>query len=186
MRSRFVRCALVAGLLAVTPIAGISQQRESNNSSAATVTTDQRAPRHFYKLNFVLKESDGVKVLNERSFTLGIVVSTVRGYTERSTLRAGTRIPVQREKGPDYVDMGVNLDVMPAVEGEDGLEMTVNAEMSSLPTEDTASGTAPAIRQVRASSAVRAPVGKPTIVFTADDPASKHKFELEVTPMRSR
>jgi hypothetical protein len=41
---------------------------------------------------------------------------------------------------------------------------------------------APAVRQVKVRSAVVAPVGKPILVFTADDASSRHRFELEVTP----
>jgi glutamate-1-semialdehyde aminotransferase len=45
---------------------------------------------------------------------------------------------------------------------------------------------APAVRQLKVTGAVLAPIGKPTTVFTADDAASKHRFELEVTPTRAR
>jgi hypothetical protein len=64
--------------------------------------------------------------------------------------------------------------------------MQITSEISSLGTESGVSVTAPAIRQVKVRSAVQAPVGKPTVIFTADDPASKHRFELEVTPTRAR
>ncbi len=79
--------------------------------------------------------------------------------------------------------MGVNLDIR-ADEGPDGLQMQITSEISSAATDSGPAGGAPAIRQVKVRSAVMAPLGKPTTVFTADDPSSKHRFELEITPVR--
>src|SRR5215469_9244172 len=47
------------------------------------------APKHYYRLNYVLKESDEGKVINQRAYT----IPTTAG-DEWSRLRAGTRLPV--------------------------------------------------------------------------------------------
>ena len=37
------------------------------------------------------------------------------------------------------------------------------------------------LRQMRVEEAVLIPVGRPTVVFSGEDPASRHQFQLEVT-----
>jgi len=64
------------------------------------------------------------------------------------------------------------------------LQLEVTAEISSVATE-AASNAAPPIRQLKVKGAVFAPLGKQTLVFTAEDPASRHQFELQVTPVRA-
>ncbi len=171
----FMLAALV--IIAAQPL--LSQV--TDNKSEAGAKSSWQQPKHHYKLNFVLKETDGGNVINQRSFTLGIGASAVRD-SDRASLRAGTRIPLPGEKGIDYVDMGMDIDVYNAVEGPEGLQMHVDTEISSPATEPAPSTGATAIRQIRARSAVLARVSKSTLVFSADDPASKHRFELDVTP----
>ena len=134
----------------------------------------------------MLRETDEGKLLNQRTFTLNISAEPphVGGVPpEWWNVRSGTRVPISGSI--NYLDVGVNLDVR-AEEVPEGLQMQITSEVSSLGTENGAGTSAPAIRQVKVRSAVQAPIGKPIVVFTADDPASKHRFELEVTPMRER
>jgi hypothetical protein len=138
-------------------------------------------PRHFYRLHYVLKETDEGKVINQRTFTLTACTST--GERCSSRLRAGSRFPVSEEKQTNYVDVGVNIDNR-LVEVPDGLEMDVTAEVSSPGTDAGTSGSAPVIRQLRTNSQAIAALAKPTVLFTIDDPASRHRFELEVTASR--
>lgn len=184
MRTRLFFFALVfISLMAAEP--ALSQKSESKSESTASTNAWQQ-PKHHYQLHFVLKETAEGNVINQRGFTLGIGASAVRD-SDRASLRAGTRIPLGAgEKGMEYADIGTDLDVYNAVEGPDGLQMFVNAEISSPTTEPLPNSGPTAIRRVRASSAVLAAVGKPTLVFTADDPASKHKFELDVTAVREQ
>ena len=185
MRNRLVYFVLIVVLLAATPRRALSQQESVSKTTAAA---QQPAPKHYYKLNFVLRETDEGKVVNQRTFTLNISAEPphVGGVPpEWWNVRSGTRVPISGSKDVNYLDVGVNLDVR-AEEVPEGLQMQITSEVSSLGTENGAAASAPAIRQVKVRSAVQAPIGKPTVVFTADDPASKHRFELEVTPMRER
>ena len=185
MRNRLVYFVLIVVLLAATPRRAVSQQESGSKTTAAA---QQPAPKHYYKLNFVLRETDEGKVVNQRTFTLNISAEPphVGGVPpEWWNVRSGTRVPISGSKDVNYLDVGVNLDVR-AEEVPEGLQMQITSEVSSLGTENGAGSSAPAIRQVKVRSAVQAPIGKPTLVFTADDPASKHRFELEVTPMRER
>jgi len=139
-----------------------------------------KPPRHFYKLSYVLKESDEGKVVNQRSFVVSGStgdVNMVERYASR--LRAGSRFPVRDEGKTNYIDVGVNIDNR-LEEVPEGLAMDLTAEISSVATE-TANSNAPVIRQVKTNAQAVVPLNKPFILFTVDDPASHHRFELEVT-----
>jgi hypothetical protein len=187
MRTRLLHFAALAVLLAAPQLA-ISQETPAKqvadvNAKVSPLATP--APKHYYKLSFVLRETDDGKVVNQRSFIMNIAADAPQ--TEKPmwwNLRSGTRVPVADTKGgTTYVDVGVNLD-MHAFDVAEGLQLEVISEISSAGTAIT--NTAPPIRQVKVRSAVMAASGKPTMVFTADDPASQHRFELEVTPLRER
>jgi hypothetical protein len=182
MRTRLVCFAILATLLVTVPRLAFSQQ----DSTAPKAAAQQVAPKHYYKLNFVLRETDEGKVLNQRTFGMDISAEPahVGGIPpDWWNMRSGTRVPFSGSKDVNYIDVGVNLDVR-AEEAPEGLQMQVTSEISSVASETGVGAAAPAIRQLKVRSAVLAPVGKPTVVFTADDAASKHRFELEVTPTR--
>ena len=187
MRTQLLHFAALAVLLAAPQLA-ISQETPAKevadvNAKVSQLTTP--VPKHYYKLSFVLRETDEGKVINQRSFTMNIAADAPQ--TEKPmwwNLRSGTRVPVADTKGgTTYVDVGVNLD-MRAFDVADGLQLEVTSEISSAGTASV--NTAPPIRQVKVRSAIMAAVGKPTVIFAADDPASQHRFELEVTPLREK
>jgi hypothetical protein len=188
MRTRLLHLATIAVLLAAVQRPTMSQETSTQqvaDANAKVLLHDATATKRFYKLNFVLRETDEGRVINQRAFTMNIAADPPLAEKPMWwNLRSGTRVPVADVKGgTTYVDVGVNLDVR-ALDASDGLQLEVTSEISSA---GTASGnTAPPIRQVKVRSAVMAAVGKPTVVFTADDPASQHRFELEVTPARER
>ncbi len=184
MRNRLLYISSLAVLLAAGAMPALAQQ--STNASE-TASSNQPVNWHYYKLNFVLRETDEGKLVNQRAFTLGASLSSSRrGDSDRSSMRAGTRLPFQGEKGTEYLDLGTNLDAYRIMETPEGLEMFVTTEISSVAAEPVTKADQTPIRQVRANSSVLAPVGKATVVFTADDPVSKHRFALEVTPVRER
>jgi hypothetical protein len=184
MRNQLVYFAAIAVLLAATPRLAVSPDSSEPRTPAVT---QPKAPKHYYTLNFGLRETEEGKILNQRSFTLNISAEPphVGGIPpEWWNVRAGTRVPASSSKDLNYIDVGVNLDVR-AEEVPEGLQMQITSEISSVGA-DGGIGAAPAIRQVKVRAAVQTPIGKPTVVFAADDPASKHRFELEVTPTRER
>lgn len=186
MRTRLLHLATIAVLLAAVPRPAMSQETPTQQVAAVKPSQhDAPAPKHFYKLNFVLRETDEGKVINQRAFTMNIAADLpLADKPMWWNLRSGTRVPVADTKGvTNYVDVGVNLDVR-AFDAADGLQLEVTSEISSAGT--VSGNTAPPIRQVKVRSAVLAAAGKPTVVFAADDPASQHRFELEVTPVRER
>lgn len=177
MRTRLLHLVSFAVLLTVAPRLAMSQETPAKTSAGA---------KQYYKLSFVLRETDQGRVLNQRTFTMNIAADAPQTDKPPAwwNLRSGTRVPITDKGITNYIDVGVNLDVR-AVDVAGGLQLELTSEISSAGTE-TGAGGAPPIRQVKVRSAVMAAIGKPTMVFTADDPASQHRFELEVTPVRER
>lgn len=165
-------------LIAAVVLCASAAAQQSAPPAAAT-TNAGSAPRHYYRLNYVLRELDGGKVLNQRSFT-----NTAVSDGQMWKLRSGSRLPVARNNDINYIDVGVNIDNR-LQESDDGLAIEVNADISSA-AESATAGAPPILRQARANCEAVVPIGKPSLLFSMDDPASKHRFELEVTAQREK
>ncbi|HZP23218.1 MAG TPA: hypothetical protein VFB04_07215 [Terriglobales bacterium] len=194
---------LAITLLAAASTVSVAQQNsaaQSRSPEPAEVRgkVDQlanSAPKRYYKLSYVLRESDEGRVLNQRTFivTINPEATNAQGEVKSDprwwSMRAGTRVPLATggtEGGKyNYADFGVNLDSR-GYEVGDAFQLEVSAEISSVATESPSSPGLPLIRMVKVRSAVLARFGQPTVVFTVDDPASKHRFALEVTSTRER
>src|SRR5271157_4074952 len=138
----------------------------SGRSPVATVSTKLRW--------FTTLPSEG-KVVNQRSFVLTVAT----GERPEWHMRAGSRIPIG---GNDVksIDVGVNLDTT-LLDAPDGLLLQTTADISSAGDGATGSGSAPVIRQIRTIAMATIQPNKPSLLFAIDDPASRHRFELEVT-----
>lgn len=193
MRTRFPVVAVLVTLL-ITSWTTLAQQKAEGSGHEPVVTQSEASSsvmhampspaRHYYRLDFVLRETDEGKLVNQRAFTMNVSADPADTH-ERTwwNLRAGTRLPLRDPNGTNYVDVGVNIDLA-ARDADNALQLEVTADVSSVPTEAGAS--TPSFRQLKVKGAVFAPLGKPTLVFTAEDPGSRHQFELQVSPTRTR
>ncbi len=68
MRTRLICFTIMAVLLVAAPRLSVSQQ----DSTASKAAAQQVVPKHYYKLNFILRETDEGKVLNQRTFGMDI------------------------------------------------------------------------------------------------------------------
>lgn len=169
---------LTPGAPAMAPVAPVPPP--------APVRSLQPMVMHFYKLVFTLKELQDGKTENERSYIMNVGTQPEKPWESADwwSLRAGSRIPVTTvNTGLNYIDVGVNLDIR-AQDAPDAVDLIVKTELSA-PAETNSSGAAPALRDVKVRSAVRAPLNKTTVVFTSDS-ISKRQFELDVTPTRQK
>ncbi|HZQ54543.1 MAG TPA: hypothetical protein VFB14_20245 [Bryobacteraceae bacterium] len=132
------------------------------------------------RLDFVLKELDGNKVVNSRSYSVMVELEPTFRGPEYESIRAGNRV---RINGAGDIDVGVNIDTRNAREVPSGLAVSVSASVSDLVpnTETAGAASVPALRQMKWSSDVIVPLRKPTTIFSSDDPTSKHKMQLELT-----
>lgn len=155
-------------------------------AAGTCLAEDSVAPK-FYKLDFTVKEVEGGKVLNARTYS--VMVSAERdGGATSCLIRTGSKVPtVTGGSGVNsqftYIDVGVNIDCRGGVkEVPGGLSLGVNADISSALQEPaTSANLPPIIRQNRWSSNVLVPLKKPTVIFSSDDVASKHQMQLELT-----
>lgn len=147
-----------------------------------------RAPeRKFYHLDFVIKELDSGKTINARAYAMTVATD------ERTSIRSGNKLPVPSEppasppatppafRQYSFVDVGTNIDCAGVTEMQNLLALHVTVEISSVPPESEPQAPGPTIRQVKWSSPVVVPLRKPTVVFSSDDPTSKHQMQLELT-----
>ena len=136
-----------------------------------------------YRLDFALKELDAGKVINTREYTMMMMASNQRGgqgfnYGE---VKAGNRVPIMVEKGPQYIDVGINISANLYQLDSGALMLTSTTEVSSLASGGPGPAAAPVLRSSKANSIVEVPAGKPTLLSSVDDPVSNHRFQLEVT-----
>lgn len=134
-------------------------------------------PSNFYKLEFVIKEVDGSKVLNSRAYTTTVASQDNRGCS----IRTGSKVPVQTSAGHyDQINTGINIDCGQVRETPAGLSLTVTADVSSMPP-DSPQGSFPIVRENRWTSSVVVPLKRPTVIFSSDDVTSKHQMQVELT-----
>ena len=141
--------------------------------TGACLAEDTAAPAKFYKLDFVVKEVEGTKVLNTRSYSF----LTTQVTHEACSIRTGNKVPVA---GGGYLDVGVSIDCYEVKETQLGLSIGVAADISSIPAESQVPVSGQVIRQNKWRSVVVVPLKKPTVIFSSDDLTSKHQMQLEL------
>ena len=135
----------------------------------------------FYKLQINVREIDGSKTLNSRSYDLN------QRTGEWGQLRVGSRVPVQtgsidvggkQRTEFQYVEIGLNIDSrVQDRNGEVSFDWRLN--LSSAAPEPSPIG--PVIRNVQSNGQTLLAMGKPVVMTTVDDLNSTHKFVFEVT-----
>jgi Pyruvate/2-oxoacid:ferredoxin oxidoreductase gamma subunit len=156
----FIYRRIMPAVLAVTAAAGLCWGEDP-------------AAAKFYRLDFVVKEVDGSKVLNSRAYSM----TASDGYV-KSSIRAGSKVP--SATNTSYIDVGVNIDVLAIKEVQNRLSFRLLVEIASIPA-GSASENAPLIRQNKWDSELLAPFKKPTVVFSSDSLDAKSQLQIEVT-----
>ena len=143
----------------------------------AQSASEAKAERHFYRLDFTVKEVEGGKAVNSRTY------STTAETHQNALIRTGTRLPYGSAQNTSigYIDLGVSIDCLDPTEVGDRLRLYVKAEVSSVPdpAEKTPSGV-PIIRSNKWESGILLTMGQPNTIFSSDDLTSKRKMQLEV------
>jgi hypothetical protein len=148
------------------------------------------APR-YYHLRVAIEELNAAgQVTNTRTYRE--IVSTAVGKDQvwNQRIKTGSRIPVVTGAAGgntqfQYIDLGVNLDVLNVKEQPAGLSFELKVEVSSIARQTQVAGTGePVIRQNTWDSAVIVSLAKPTVVFSSDDLDSTGKMQVEVTATR--
>jgi hypothetical protein len=137
-----------------------------------------------YKVEFNIHDGSDAAANTARRYTL-LIEGNSKGY-----FRAGNKVPYQTSAPPagqtptyNYADVGVNIEARLQTTPR-GVSLSADFEVSSvLPREGTAGPVSPnpiiASRRIQVNT-VMVP-GKPTVVASIDDPATRRRFDVEVT-----
>jgi len=146
-----------------------------------------RPSNDVYKVEYLFSELQDNKKVNTRTYTVLV------GSTEKASVRLGSRIPIavgaQVTSGGkegstvlptqfQYMDVGVNIDCsVDPLESDVGLR--TNVDISRLAPENRIGQ--PIVRNTRISVHNVVPLGKQTMVASADEVDTPGRFQIEAT-----
>ena len=143
---------------------------------AGACRAEDAVPAKFYKLDFVVKEVEGAKTHNARTYSTVAVSKEGRP----TSIRSGGKVPYSDGKENTLLFVGVQIDCHELREAPNGLSLWVDADISSVP-EPATNADRPFVRQNKWGSIVVVPLKKPTVIFSSDDVTSKRQMQLELT-----
>ena len=137
MRNPMFYLATVVLMLAACSPSFAQQRADSGPSDHAKVEQlADAAPKHYYRLNYVLRETDEGRAVNQRTFVVTINPEVLNAQGEVIvepkwwSVRAGTRVPYATGAADagkySYADIGVNLDSR-GYEVGDSLQLEVSS-----------------------------------------------------------
>ena len=140
-----------------------------------------------YKLDYVFSELQDNKRVNARNYTILLRVMN------KGVLKQGNRVPilVGEKEGTNqiqYLDIGLSIDCRVRQELDSAIELETTADTSSIVAESQGSNRTgdPAIRQIRYDLENIVPLGKPTLLGSADEIDGTRRFQIEVTATKVR
>jgi hypothetical protein len=148
---------------------GFAQDAGHDKDKVETAVKVDKPESKFYKLDFLLKEVDGTRVVNSRSYSTYAATDA-----PPSMIRANIRMQDGRE-------WGIRIDARDLRQMQNQLGLNLSTDISGLPQESTTEAPRPILRQYTWSSKVLLPVRKPTIVFSSDSTSSKTQMQVELT-----
>ena len=140
---------------------------------------DSPKPAAFYRLDFAIREMEGEKLLDTRNYSLWAQAGA--GRSEKMT--AGSEVPYSSGQGStNYRKVGVSINCM-LTETDGNPSLWLNLEMSGVaPSEKGEDLPSPVVfRSVSISAAAVLTPGKSTMISSVDDPATKRRFQVDVT-----
>jgi hypothetical protein len=132
-------------------------------------------PAKYYRVDFVVKESEGGRTVNSRNY--GMTVAAGKGV-----IRTGDRVPVTsntKEGSVTFIDVGVNIDWSIDFPVQDQVRMHISADISSVAPDKP--GLLPLINSTRCTSDLIVPLRKATNIFSADGATTKRQTQMDVT-----
>jgi len=162
------------------------KKTESPDAAAQNGNTAVKKPLNVYRLDFALSEFVDGKKVNTRNYTV-----TAR-EDEMNKLRSGARYPVatasdEKNTQFQYIDIGVSIDCR-VVERGGYLELNAVIDSSEIEGADAHGAPVPpgpVIAQMKSDVRSLIRPGTPTMVSSMDDPASKRRFQLDVTATKA-
>ena len=152
--------------------------------AAQKLITELDRPKHSYRLNFTLTESEGGKKIGVQHTSIIAVVG------QRSTLKNGSKVPVATgsysttgatmQTQFTYLDVGINIDAT-LNETSSGAQCKCKVEQSSIGEEKLLAGVQePIVRQSVIEGVSLLQIGKPEILGSVDITGSTRHLDIEV------
>jgi hypothetical protein len=140
-------------------------------------------PTAAYKLEYSIWELEGGKRVNSRNYVVFITDDD-----RNASLRTASRVPAGPPSGTDnkvqYIE--VSVDIRPRLLQRDGgLILNSSIRVESIASDAKELGNLnpalPVTRDMSAQSLNAVVIGKPLVIASMDDAASKRRYEVEVT-----
>ena len=160
------------------------------SSAAGAQEAKPRSSNDVYKIEYVFSELQDSKKVNTRTYA--VLVQPM----DKASLRLGSRIPVavgtfaangSKEMNPlvntqfQYLDIGVNIDCsIEPMDSDVGLH--TNVDISRLAPENRIGQ--PIVRQTKIQMHNLVPLGKPTLLTSADEVDTTGRFQIEATVIK--
>ena len=144
-----------------------------------------------YKIEYVFSESQDGKRVNNRSYTMLVRIG------EKGSIRLGSRIPITYGASTQmqYMDVGVNIDTQiewpigAGVGADSFIALTTILDITRLAPEqagETRGSLPPIVRQTKIQERNMVPLGKQTLLSTADEVDGTGTFQIEVKATKVR
>jgi hypothetical protein len=166
----------------------------AQSTQSSPDTSSQQIEPHVKLVYRALQIGADGKVVSSHSYSTIVVANT--GHASPSKIRSNDKVPIATGSyGGDaksslvntqfqYVDVGTNIDTYGAKLSGTQLTVNLSVSLSEVAKNDFASEKTipdPIIRALSWESDVIVTVGRPTIIFTSDNPSDTGKTELELT-----
>jgi hypothetical protein len=172
------RGLLAGAILAIALVGWVAASAPAQDTAPKTSSAPQaQVTQRPYRLDFTLTELESGKKIDTREYSMNLSPAGGGGRVQ-----IGTRVSTgtKADGTPQYIDIGTLLIGMLYMR-DGALMMNANCDVSSIVPDAAKVDGRPVLRTLTISNSTAVVEGKTVLVGTADDPDSKHEFELEVT-----
>jgi hypothetical protein len=175
---------IAVALLSIVPLLPAQQAQFPSSPQippSPFKAADSTKPAAFYKLEFTIREMEGERSLNTSNYFILLRA----GNTAKMT--AGSQVPYPAGSGnTQYRNIGVGINCM--LQETDGSPwVSLNIDISGIAPPEKAGDQyqpQPIFRSTNISAEALLTPGKATMVGSVDDPATKHRLQVDVIPTK--
>lgn len=136
----------------------------------------------LYKLEFSVMEVQNGQKSNVRNYSMFIASD---GRTQSTQVGNRVPVPAGKDGGIQYMDVGLKINCRVATEKENAVVVDFNFDLGSLlPPDPTSAEHVPVVRQLRQDGTALLPIGKATVISSADDINTTRTIVVEATVTR--
>jgi hypothetical protein len=145
----------------------------------AQSSDDAKKDPAIYKINFTVMEVQNGQRSNVRNYAMFLPAN---GRTHSTRVGNRVPVPVGKDSGIQYMDVGLNMNCSITAEKAEGVVLEFNFDLGSLiAPEANASERIPVVRQLRQDGVAYLPSGKAVQIASADDINTTRTIVVEAT-----